>query len=238
MPRRPKKLQTDAGLEFQCSEFKQYMTDIGCHHFYVGSGDSGKTPHLDNVTKTLQTRLHRYFTYKETNNWVKVIPQLISSQNRTVNKVTGRTPKEVWDKQLELPAPKYKRTTEDSKFKVGQWVSILGSPLGSLSHAYKGEWTTERFQIVEVRRGKPNRVLYYLQGARGERIKNGFYANELTLSNFKDSRKIERVLKRKTVNGVPMVLVRYKRLGKHADEWIKANQLQDIPKVRIKRRKR
>src|SRR5579859_117434 len=182
MPRRPKKLQTDAGLEFQCSEFKQYMTDIGCHHFYVGSGDSGKTPHLDNVTKTIQTRLHRYFTYRETNNWVKVIPQLISSQNRTINKAIGRTPKEVWDKQLTLPKTTTPRITrEKPRFKVGQWVSILGSPLGTMSHAYKGQWTTEKFKIVDIRRDKPERVVYFLEDDLGERIENGFYANELTL---------------------------------------------------------
>jgi hypothetical protein len=238
MPFIPNNLQTDAGLEFQCKEFKQYMSDVGCNHFFVGSGDSGKTPHLDNVTRTLQNRLHRYFTYKETTNWVKVIPQLVSSQNRTVNRITGKTPKEIWDNRLTLPTLKDKHTREERKFKIGEWVSILGSPLGTLSHAYKGEWTTERFQIVDIKRNKPNRLVYYLQDAKGERIKNGFYSDELTRANFQDSQKIERVLRRKTVNGVPMVLVRYKRLGKNADSWIKASQLKDIPKIRRSRRRK
>src|SRR5579859_3798543 len=43
MPFTPRNLQTDAGLEFQCKEFKDYMTEIECNHFFVGAGDSGKT---------------------------------------------------------------------------------------------------------------------------------------------------------------------------------------------------
>src|SRR5579859_4888575 len=127
MPRTPDQLQTDAGLEFRCAEFQQYMSEIGCNHFFVGTGDSGKTPHLDNATRTLQRRLHRYFTHRETTNWVSVIPALISSQNRMVNKVIGRAPKDLWEKQQSSSPPpstitsSSKPTREDVKFKVGQW---------------------------------------------------------------------------------------------------------------------
>jgi hypothetical protein len=234
LPFIPRSLQTDSGSEFFCKSFQDYMKQVDCNHYSVGGGDSGKTPHLDNATRTIQRRVHRYFTHKETTNWVKVMPQIISSQNRTRNRITGKTPKDIWDNKLVLPQPQLAPTKEKPKFKVGDWVSILGSELGSLSHQYKGEWTYARFKIVNIDVSKPVRVMYYLEDELGETIKNGFYSNELTLADFPDSKKIEKILKRKTVAGVKWVLVRYKRRDKRYDSWIKASDMRDIPKVTIK----
>jgi hypothetical protein len=238
----PDALLVDSGLEWFCKEFKEWADQVGCNVYSIGSGDSGKLPMLDRATKYLQERLHTYFTHKETTNWVKVMPQLISSQNRTRNRSINATPKELWDARRNptvsvAPSPGEIITSEKVKFKLGEWVSILGLELGSLSHRYKGQWTLAKFKIVEINDMKPERVVYYLEDELGERIKNGFYSNELTRANYPDQKRVERVLKTKTVAGVKRVLVRYKRRDKRYDEWIRESELESIPKVVVKRRR-
>jgi hypothetical protein len=234
LPRIPDSILTDAGSEFMAAPVQAYFKEVDCKHFVVGGGDSGKTPHLDNLTRNIQRRVHKWFAYKETRNWPKVIPQIISSQNRTRNRMTGKTPKEIWDAGYAPPIPEREPTKEKPKFKIGQWVSILGSQLGSLSHQYKGEWTFAKFRIVDIDISKPVRIMYYLEDELGERIKNGFYSNELTAATFPDSKRIEKIIKRKTIDGVKWVLVRYKSRDKRFDSWLKATQVTAIPKVTIK----
>src|SRR5271170_412063 len=235
-----KYLLTDSGGEFYCREFEDYMNSIGCHHYSIGSGSSGKVPHLDRITRYLQERMAAYFTSKETSNWVKVLPQLISSQNRTFSSAIQKTPKEAWDKRRDyiekedVSVP----TRERDKFKVGQWVSLLGTELGSMSHAYRGQWTLPKYKIFKIKRHQPDRLMYYVEDELGEKLKEGFYSNELTSSRFKDSKRIDKVMKRKTINGEKWALVRYKRRDKRFDAWIKESDLVSIAKVSIKRKKK
>src|SRR5439155_4143483 len=122
------------------------------------------------------------------------------------------TPREAWEKRIDIvqkdkedPAER-----ERTKFQIGQWVSILGPDLGTLSHKYRGQWTLSKFKIVRVDTSKP-RTFYYVEDELGEPLKNGFYSEEMTPARFTPFKRVEKVLKRKTVDGVKMSLVRYKK---------------------------
>jgi hypothetical protein len=237
----PFNLLVDSGSEWFCSEFQQWADEAGCNVYSIGSGDSGKVPHLDRVTRYLQERMAIAFTHHETTNWVKLMPQLIQSQNRTFNRSIGMTPKEAWDKRIDI-TPKTAATGKESKekikYSIGQWVSILGPDYKSFSHKYRGQWTLSKFKIVNIKRDRGDRVVYYLVDELGDDIKNGFYAEEITPARYKPFERVEKVLKRKRIDGVPYSYVRYKYRDKRYDAWIKDSDLTDIQKVVIKRRKK
>jgi len=98
----PHNLLVDMGGEWYCSEFQTWADDIGLNVYSIGAGGSGKVPNLDRITRYLQERLATAFTHLETTNWVKLMPQLISSQNRTYSRSIGMTPKEAWDKRIDI----------------------------------------------------------------------------------------------------------------------------------------
>jgi len=249
----PKNLLVDSGGEWFCKEFENWAKENNCNVYAIGSGDSGKIPHLDRVTRYIQERLATVFTHKETSNWVQIIPRLISSQNRTFSRSIGMTPKEAWEKPLGTEIVQIKkhqsinersgemkrvrRKVRFNRFKIGQWVSILGPDYGTMQHKYKGQWTLTKFKIVRINK-VDNKNIYYLEDELGEPIKNGFYESELTEARYEPFKRIEKVLKKQTVDGVKYVLVRYKRQDKRFDAWIKEKDLTTIPKVVVKRRKR
>jgi hypothetical protein len=239
----PRNFLVDTGKEWFCKEFVDWAEQVGCNVYSIGSGDSGKTPMLDRSTRYLQERLHAFFTHRETTNWVYAVPKLLSSQNRTYHSTIKMTPKEAWEKKRRetdvwVGKKREDRGSEKRKYKVGQWVSIMGPELGSLTHKYKGEWTLVRFKIVRIDDSRPKRLVYYVEDELGEPIKNRFYAEELTPATYVGTKRVERVLKTKTEGGVKWELVKYKNRDKRFNEWIRVASLKPIRKVAIRRRKR
>jgi hypothetical protein len=128
--------------------------------------------------------MFRYFTYKNTYNYVDVLPKLVQGYNATVHTATGMAPAKVgdtdvllfWNRMIEK-AQRLKRLAE-IKYRVGQYVRISKQ---KLKFAKSGEqnYTTEIFKICKIIRRTP-RPVYELEDLRGQGIDWQFYTEELT----------------------------------------------------------
>jgi hypothetical protein len=248
-------LMTDFDGAYYGREMQEYLKSIDCNHYSIKSGEY-KVPTLDRYIRQMQDKLSVYYDRYETRNWVKAVPQIISSMNRSYNRIIKMTPKQAWNT---LPRGKFDSKVhhhkivspwkEKLKFRPGDTVSILGLPPSGLHHAYKGKWTLKRYRIERIKKPTDgSRPLFYLVDANtNEDVTGSFYQNELSharapgiaqTADWLHEKRIEKVLKRKTVKGVKMVLVRYKLLGPNSDEWIKESDVRQIQPQRVKHRKK
>ncbi len=81
--------------------------------------------------------------------------------------------------------------------------------------------------MSKVYQGNP--VTYEIQDHTGEKILGRFYEDELSVMKKKDNVfRIEKVLRRKTVTGKRMVLIRWKGYGPELDSWVMADTIQKV----------
>ena len=129
------------------------MKRTGSHHFST-SGDT-KASVVERFNRTLKQRLYRYFTVKNTLNFVPVLQDLVQGYNRsyhrsikrTRNEVTEANSPEVWE-TLYGKRGKVKRPP----FKVGHRVR-LNKKFRPFKKGFLPGWTEEVFVVRRVQKG-------------------------------------------------------------------------------------
>ena len=141
-----------------------------------------KASMVERFIRTLKTRLERYFTENDTKNWVKVLPQISTAINNTVNRSIGIEPnnvtfenrKIIFDRLYGKGAP-----PSECKFKKGDLVRIP-SKKNVFEKGYKPNWTKELYRILSVH--TDSEVCYYkLTTLEGEVLPRAYYNEEINL---------------------------------------------------------
>ena len=150
------------------------MKRKGIHHFST-SGDT-KASVVEWFNRTLKQRLYRYFTVKNTLNFVPVLQDLVQGYNRSYhcsikrapNEVTEANRPEVW----ETLYGKKKRKVKRPQFKVGYRVR-LNKKFRTFKKGYLPGWTEEVFVVKHVQKGKV--LTYKVNEWDGTQVKGTFY---------------------------------------------------------------
>lgn len=87
-------LQTDKGSEYVNSTFQKMLTKHKIR-WYSSENDDIKAACVERFNRTLKERIYRYFTYKNTNRYVDVLPDILHSYNSTWHRSIGMAPVEV-----------------------------------------------------------------------------------------------------------------------------------------------
>ena len=176
----PVNLQTDQGGEFFNAPFQTFLRDQQVNHFAAYS--DVKACIVKRFNRTLKSKMYRYFTHKGVENWIDVLPDLVSSYNHTPHSSlpNGMTPAEAILPENEYTVWQYssdKQKASKPKFQVGDLVR-LSKKHGTFSKGYKQGWTRELFKVCEVdTRSHP--VMYSVCDSSDEIIQGRFYASEL-----------------------------------------------------------
>ena len=153
--RKPFNLQTDDGLVFNNKTFQALMKRKGIHHFST-SGDT-KASVVERFTRTLKQRLYRYFTVKNTLNFVPVLQDLVKGNNRSYHRSIKRAPNEVTEANSpevwETLYGKEKGKVKRPRFKVGNCVR-LNEKFRPFKKGYLPGWTEEVFVVRRVQKGE------------------------------------------------------------------------------------
>ena len=176
----PRTLQTDKGREFLNGPVQAYLKKVGVHHF-VTENDDIKAAVVERFNRTLKERLWRYFTRHKTLHYLKVLPMLVSSYNRSFHRSIGMAPADVtWENQEKVWHRLYekdtKRKTPKAKLKVGDKVR-LSHTRRTFKKGYLPAWTKEIFVVTSVLKTQP--VTYKLVDSTGEALLGSFYDQEL-----------------------------------------------------------
>ena len=207
--RSPRLLQTDKGSEFTNRSFQTYLKTKGIHFFTTHN--ETKASVVERFNRTLKTKMWKFFTANNTNEYIKALPKLVSAYNHSFHRSIQTTPASVDiynsdDIRKILYRTKVSPKRVAYRFNVGDTVRISMSAR-PFRKGYLPNWTTELFTVsARIPRHPP---VYKLKDYDGEELQGTFYEQEL-----------QRVLKKDNVYKVETVLATRKRRG-HTEYFVK-----------------
>jgi hypothetical protein len=162
------------------------------------------------------------FTAENTRNWIDMLDKLLHKYNNTKHSTIKMTPTEA--SQGGKVVYNTMQTNEKPKFSVGDQVRISRIK-GTFEKSYLPNWSEALYTVHEVKRTSP--ITYILKDLNGEIVTGGFYTQELKLSKQEVFR-VEKVLRKKKINGVEHGLVKWLGYDKSFNEW---KPMSDILKL-------
>src|SRR6267154_2120281 len=178
--RKPKKIWTDAGKEFVNKYFKEFLAknEIELYQTF----NEGKAVVIERFNRTLKEKMYRYFTETDSNQYLDILPKLISDYNHTFHSTIKMTPTEGSKQKNEHKIHYISDICKDKvKLKIGDRVRIYKYKT-AFSKGYETNWTKEIFVISEIQNTSP--ITYKIKDLDGEDIVGSFYKQELNLSSF------------------------------------------------------
>lgn len=212
-----KLVHADEGKEFLNANFESLLKKYNIKMYNTYSGL--KASIVERFNRTLKTKMWRKFTELNSHNWLKILPQLIEDYNNTYHRTIKTKPSHVYK---DIPAVRKllkveKSANKNSKFKVGDIVRV-SKVRGIFAKGYLANWSEELFKISEVKTSVP--VTYLLEDLAGEPLQGAFYNEELKKTKIPDYARIEKIIQRKTINGIPMVRVKWKGYENKFNSWL------------------
>ena len=116
-----------------------------------------------------------------------------------------------------LPTKRRAQRKKSYKYMIGDLVRIIKQRL-AFARGYLPNWSEEIFIVYNRKNFKE--PFYYLRDFGGEDIEGGFYEKELQLVQNSDEYRIEKVLRRKRVNGKQLHLVQWKGWPSKFNSWV------------------
>jgi len=234
--RKPKLIHVDEGKEFYNKIFALLLKKNNIKLYSTKS--ESKSSVVERWNRTLKTKMYKYFTSVQNKNWIKIIDELVYSYNNTYHRSIKTTPNSVNKKnQQEIFLNLYGFQAKNTKslpeiylkklyFQINDKVRITKIK-NTFDKAYLKGWTTEIFIIDKVIATSP--VTFKLKDLLEEEIKGSFYKEELQLVNNQTKTiQIQKILKRKTINKIPYLFVRWFGYSRKFDSWTPEENLKLI----------
>lgn len=224
--RKPKHIWVDKGKEFYNKNFDEWLNKNNVVR-YSTYGEH-KSAVVERFNRTLKTNMWKRFTGENTRKWIDMLDKLINEYNNKVHSAIGMTPVQASKKENEMKVinnDRYKTLVKQTrKFKVGDTVRISRTKL-LFERGFHPNWTEEVFTVVEVKNTLP--VTYKLKDLNGEILDGSFYNEELQKTK-QELYRIEKVLRKKKINGVEHALVKWLGYNEKYNQWIPVKDLNLI----------
>ena len=202
--RKPDHIWVDEGKEFYNKHMDEWIKENNINR-YSTHGEH-KSAVVERFNRTLKTIMWKRFTAENTRNWIDMLDKLLFQYNNKKHSTIKMTPTEA--SQMHDPV-------EQSKFSVGDQVRISRIK-GIFEKGYLPNWSEALYTVHEVKKTDP--ITYILKDMNGEIITGGFYTEELQKSNQEVFR-IEKVMRKKKINGIEHGLVKWLGYDKKFNEW-------------------
>jgi len=225
---KPYKIRTDRGKEFTNRVLQQLLKEQGVEHFVTSN--EVKANYAERVIKTIKGRIFKYFTKKQTYEYVSHLQDFVDSYNHTYHRSIKMKPADVnHDNEAALWQQQYGSTTaghpvRNFKFDVGAHVRVSYLKT-TFMREYNEKWSGEIFTVRNqyFREGIP---IYQLDDYSGDDIQGTFYEEELQLVLMPEVFRIEKILRRRKTRGQKQILIRWAGWPAKYDSWIDAEMLE------------
>lgn len=214
----PKNLGSDMGSEFKSSHFKSLMNKYKINNFFIYSNK--KAAIVERVIRTIKNSIYKQFSIQGNYKWIDILQEVTKNYNNTKHTTTRMKPADVKsDTVLNVyNAPKF--APKKPKLKLGDTVRI-NKYKGVFSKGFEINWSTELFKIEKINNSNP--VTYILKDMNNQPIKGCFYEYELQKTKFPDIYLVEKILKKRTRNGVQQILVKW--MGFKEPTWTNKSEV-------------
>lgn len=229
-------VRTDRGSDFNNKLVKETFEKRKIKHFR--SFEPNKSAMLERSLRSIKQKTYKVLQRHGDHNWSKYIQDIIYSHNHTKTRTLfGLSPDEVtpeqvpnlWFKMKNLDLQKQPFDTP-FKYSVGDQVKIRIT-----KQAFRKEFNetvSETVHTIEKQIKKSNNHLYKLKHTDGTVLEGLFREDQLEKVRVDDNTefRIDRVVARKKVKGVPMVKLRYIGYGPEFDTWEPKSSMIDLKK--------
>jgi len=227
----PKYIWVDEGKEFYNKYMNEWMNENNIIR-YSTHGEH-KSAVVERFNRTLKGNMWKRFTAENSRNWINMLDKLMNDYNSKYHNTIKMTPTEASKKENEkivLNNQGFVDREVDTKlhkhkFTVGDRVRISRIK-GLFEKGYLPNWSEEVFEIVEVKYTNP--YTYILKDTKGEIIAGSFYTEELQKTD-QEVYRIEKVLRKKKINGVEHGLVKWLGYNEKFNEWIPMKDIEKVP---------
>jgi hypothetical protein len=224
----PKFVQFDQGTEFYNKEVKSLLNKHNIEFFSTYSDK--KAAVVERFNRTLKALMWKYFYSASTYEWLDVLQDLTDNYNSSVNRSIKTRPDSVnesnWTEVWKTLFSHDLGEPSEPKFVVGESVRI-SKYKSVFTKGYEANFTEELFTVTEVYHGHPN--TYTIEDSAGEPIIGRFYEQELYSAEGREPDfKIEKVLRRRTVKGKKMALVKWLGYDDKFNSWIPAGDIKSL----------
>ena len=223
--RKPTKIHTDMGKEFIYGPFQDYLKSIGVVFFTTFS--ETKAAVVERFNKTLKSRLHKFFTHTNANNYSKSLADFIASYNNTPHSslggvrpvdVTPTTQLKIWQRHHKTPPlPRDYRF----KFKVGDPVRISRDK-GPFGKGYRDTFSEEYFHVKQRLMRQP--PAYRLEDLAGGEILGVFYEPQMMKIVPPEFHVLEKVVQKRG----DRYLVKWRGFPDKFNSWVGADEIVSL----------
>jgi hypothetical protein len=222
--RKPVHIWVDEGGEFYNKDMDEWMRDNNINRY------STYGPHksfiCERFNRSLKNWMWQRFTAENTRNWIDMLDKLLFKYNNTKHSTIKMTPTEASAGKLMYNPVPYSVPPKPT-FSVGDQVRISRIK-GIFEKGYLPNWSEALYTIHEVKQTSP--ITYILKDMKGEIVTGGFYTEELQKSKQEVFR-IEKVLRKKKINGVEHGLVKWLGYNKKFNEWKPMSEIKKINSI-------
>jgi len=190
----PKMLMTDLGTEFISKETQDLFKKLGIK-WYATNSDK-KAMIVERVGLTIQQKMYRYFSHKNTNKWIDIIQDICENYNNSHHSVIKFTPVEassearestvyhnLYGKNNRLSRQQNYIRNEKPVYKIGDKVRITRYRT-KMDRGYHAKFLDEIYEIIEVVDSQP--ITYRVKDYNGDPVVGSFYKQELSIYNKPD----------------------------------------------------
>ena len=141
----------DEGLEFKNRQVDQLFKHYGIYSYSILT--EKKAGAVERVNRTIKSIIWKYFTDKNTQKWIKILPEIVNSYNNTIHSTIKMAPNQVTFKNREkvfkqmFPDINVSRTCNlqrGNTVRVAKYKDIF-------KKGYTINWSQEIFTIIDVR---------------------------------------------------------------------------------------
>lgn len=219
--RRPSKLYTDKGIEFENKAFQAFLKQHDITYAHSNNAET-KAAIVERWQRTIKSKLFKRFTAVENYRYVDgLLDEVVSAYNNTYHRSIKMKPCEVTeDRVLEVYNNLYserKIHSTKTKFKVGDYVRISREKK-TFEKGYTWNWSEEIYKIIQI---IPHEMcVYRVEDLDGDSVEGTFYQQELQKVTKPETFKIAYIVKSKRERGILKHLVRWRGYTDKSDSWV------------------
>ena len=223
-----KHLWVDRGLEFYNKHIKSWLKENNIVMYSTYS--EHKSVVVERFNRTLKEIMWKRFTAENTRNWIDMLDKLMRGYNNKIHSTIGMSPVKASKKENEM---KVLRNTIDktrprparkARLKKGDKVRI-SRVKSTFEKGYLANWSEELYIVDKVQKTIP--VTYKLKDLLGEEIEGSFYEEELQKSQ-QEVYRVEKVIRKKKIDGVEHALVKWSGYSEKFNEWIPMKETEKL----------
>ncbi len=232
---KPTKIYWDREGAFVSKEVQNFLKTAKVSNYSTKS--KVKAPQAERFIRTLRNAIMRYFRGNNTRRWLEYVGTFIQNYNNRVHCTHRQKPADVlgdpernWAAWQAMYGQRLARKPCSNGPKVGDYVRLSRlKQIFEKESSELGTFTEEVFRVDAVDRSQ-KWPMYQLNDLAGDAVEGKAYAEEIQVVHFDENSAfvIDRVKKRRHVNGVLQYFVSWRGWPPKFDSWINATDVQDV----------